>query len=257
MTDFTQEEISFSSQILNASLNIKIAYPVQQTALTCIYLLDANYFFDDSPGLLDEFLKRGPGMLHTVQTLMAQQAIPPSMLIGIGYTEEQRNPFTRDNADLFYNFFKQEFIPYIESHYPVSKIGSDRVIFGYSSSAHFSMYTLMDDVYRHQMNFGKFISIAGVYYPWLLAYQSEEKISQDRASFSFDGRKLYMAIGSEDEKDQLRKHFHPFVAKLQERHYEDFQWTNEIYDGYSHYYIPEDAFRNGLIWLFSDRRPNQ
>ena len=252
MTSYKLEEFTFTSHILQSSLNIKIAVPNLAIPLTSIYLLDANYFFDDSPGYLDDLLVRGPGMLSIVQVLTTEKKIPPSILIGIGYTEEQRDPYTRDHADLFYMFIKDELIPYIEDHYPVSKHGKDRVLFGYSSSGHFSMYALMDDVLNYQTTFGKFISIAGVYYPWLLAYQIEEKINEENQAFSFAGKKLYMAIGSNDEKERLRKHYHPFVKKLKERNYQNFHWINEIYDGYSHYDIPEIAFQNGLIWLFSE-----
>jgi enterochelin esterase-like enzyme len=250
------QEFPLYSQILQETLTIKIALPegydpASDQRYTSIYILDANYFFDDAPGLLDEYLVRGDGMTKIVRSLEIEGKIPQAILVGIGYTEEQRDRFTRDNAGKFYVFFKDELIPLIESSYLVSKSGQDRVLFGYSSSGHFSTYALFADVSNSQMTFSKFISIAAVYYPELAVYALEEKLYEEKCSCSFSGRSLYVAIGSDDSKTRLLNEHRNFTNKLVSRGYAEFNLIHEEFTGKGHYDIPEVAFKEGLIRLFS------
>ncbi|MBI9050853.1 MAG: hypothetical protein JEZ00_15640 [Anaerolineaceae bacterium] len=247
------------SNLLQENITLKISLPdeykeTQVSTYTSIYLLDANYFFDDAPGLLDDYLVRGPGMCNIVHQLTSEGKIPCSVLIGIGYTEEQRDQFTRTRPEQFLKFFKEELIPLVESKFSVGKSAMDRVLFGYSSSAHFSTFALMDNVYHGNQTFSKYISISGVYYEELEAYKLEEKINQQRASSSFSGKSLYMAIGSVDDKTRLVEHHSTFINKLQYRNYKNFNWVSEIYEGKGHYDIPEVAFAKGLTWLFSHEK---
>ena len=72
---------SISSQKVNGRINIEIALPQgyedsSDKEYNSIYLLDANYFFDDAPGTLDYLLKRGKGMTNIVQGLTDEGKIP-------------------------------------------------------------------------------------------------------------------------------------------------------------------------------------
>jgi len=61
MTTPSYQNFSFSSKKLQDSVSIEIALPEEYDEFpnreyTSIYLLDANYFFDEAPGTLDEYL---------------------------------------------------------------------------------------------------------------------------------------------------------------------------------------------------------
>lgn len=256
MKTTSYQKISLYSQKMKDNISIEIALPDEyykfpSKEFTSIYLLDANYFFDETPGTLDEFLERGEGMTKIVQSLSADGKIPPSILIGIGYTETQRMKFTIDDVTNFYNFFLDELIPEIESKYRVSKSGKDRVLFGYSGSAHFSTYALLYDVYTGAETFNKFISISGVYDNSLKTYKLEEKIFKELNTNTFSGRHLFIAVGTDDPKVELLNNHRSFTQRLTGRGYTDFKLTSTEFSGKGHYDIPEFAFSEGLICLFS------
>lgn len=250
------QQFTLHSQILQESLSIEVALPetydeLPQQEYSSIYLLDANYFFDDAPGTLDEYLDRGEGMVNIVQSLTKTGNIPPCILIGIDYTEDQRMKFTVDEVSNFYRFFTDELIPAIESRYRVRRRGKDRVLFGYSGSAHFSTYALLYDVYTGAETFNKFISISGIYDRSLETYQLEERIFRELDSNAFSGRYLFVAVGADDPKVELYNAHREFTEKLTGRGYSGFNLTSIEFAGKGHYDIPEFAFSEGLIWLFS------
>ncbi len=248
---------SIYSQIVQDNISIEIALPDAYAAFpdkeyTSIYLLDADYFFDDAAGTLDYLLERGEGMTKIVQTLTEQEKIPPSVLIGIRYSEIQRTQLTMYEAENFYAFFTDELIPEIEAKCNVSKSGKDRVLFGYSSSAHFSTYALMYDVYTGVETFNKFISISGVYGSTLEPYKLEEKIFQELGADAFSGRSLFIAVGASDANTELLKNHKVFAEKLTGRGYAEFHLSSRVFPGRGHYDVPEYAFSKGLIWVFSE-----
>jgi len=257
MTTPSYQNFSFSSKKLQDSVSIEIALPEEYDEFpnreyTSIYLLDANYFFDEAPGTLDEYLVRGEGMIKIVQSLTEIGEIPPSILIGIDYTEEQRVKFTIEDVTNFHEFFTDELIPEIEAKFRVSKSGKDRVLFGYSGSAHFSTYVLLYDVYSGAETFTKFISISGIYDSSLETYKLEEKIFQELDTNTFSERSLFIAVGEDDPKVELLNAHRSFTEKLISRGYTDFKLTSTEFSGRGHYDIPEFAFSEGLIWLFSE-----
>ncbi|MCP4421850.1 MAG: alpha/beta fold hydrolase [Chloroflexi bacterium] len=245
-------------QNVPGSLLIRIALPNEyenypDKEYNTIYLLDANYFFDESPGILDYLLERGEGMTKIVQTLTENGAIPPSILIGIGYTEEQRNIFTTNQAENFYSFFTDELIPEIESKCRVSKSGQDRTLFGYSGSAHFSTFALMQDVYTGVETFSKFISISGVYDSYQKAVQLEETIFQELDAPAFSGKTLFIAVGADDPKTALLTAHREFTEILVGRDYANFNLYSTELAGKGHYDIHEFAFSEGLTWVFFEQ----
>ncbi len=242
------------SQILGDILEVKIALPesyndLPQQKYSSIYLLDASYFFDDDPGTLDEYLVRGEGMTNIVHDLIKERKIPPSILIGIDYSEEQRMKYCLEEAPSFYRFFTEELIPVMESKFRVSKQAKDRVLFGYSGSGHFSTYALLNDVYAGAETFGRFISISGVYDPSLPACQLEETIFTEMGENAFKDRNLYMALGADDPKEELANAHREFAKKLTGRGYSRFNLKSVEFPGKGHYDIPEFGFREGLIQL--------
>ena len=247
----------FYSQKLQDTISVEIALPdgydeSPNKAYTSIYLLDANYFFDDEPGILDGYLIRGEGMTKIVRSLAANGKIPSSILIGIGYTEDQRSKFTLEDVTGFYKFFVDELIPEIESKYRVSKSGKDRVLFGYSGSAHFSTYAFLNDVYTGVETFNKVISVSGVYFDSLEVYNLEEKVFRKIGNGSFSRKSLFIAVGAEDPKVELLNAHRAFSKKLSDRGYAGFNLFCKELPGKGHYDIPEFAFSEGLTCLFAE-----
>ena len=191
-------------------------------------------------------------MSNIVQTLTKSGDIPPAVLIGIGYTEEQRTDLTINGVPSFYEFFTEELIPQIEEKCNVSASSKDRVLFGYSASAHFSTYVLMNDIYTGVETFNKFISISGVYDSFKKATKLEEKIFQELGENAFSGKSLFIAVGEEDANAALLKSHRSFTEKLVGRSYPDFRLKSLEYAGKGHYDIPEFAFSEGLTWIFSE-----
>lgn len=246
---------SILSEILKDTLTIEIALPVGyenniDKEYNTIYLLDANYFFDEFEGSLDFLLKRGEGMTNIVKRLTESGDIPPSILIGIGYTEQQRSLFTMNEVSNFYDFLSKELIPYIESRLRASKSINDRLLFGYSGSAHFSTYVLLQDANKKQQTFNKFISISGVYKERTKVYNLEEKLSSDNNQNVFAGKRLFMGIGDRDPKKELLNAHRIFTKKLVNRGYSNFRLFNTEFTGRGHYDIPEIGFEEGLKWMF-------
>ncbi len=251
-------DFSISSQKLEDDLSIQIALPEEyqdfpDREYNSIYLLDASYFFTET-GTLDYLMEdRGEGMAKIVQDLTQNGQIPPSVLIGIGYTEAQRGRFTMGRqVPNFYEFFTDELIPEIESKCRVSKSAKDRVLFGYSGSAQFSTYALMYDAYTGSETFNKFISISGVYDRYQPVYALEEEIFQELDKDVFAGKSLFIAVGANDPKTKLLNDHRAFTEKLMGRGYTDFRLYSTEFPGRGHYDIPEFAFAEGMIWMFGE-----
>jgi enterochelin esterase-like enzyme len=189
-------------------------------------------------------------MTKIVQDLTRGGKISPSILIGIGYSEEQRSRLTLDAPAAFYAYFRQELIPQIESKFRVGRSGRDRLLFGYSGSAHFSTYTLFADVCAGVETFNKIISISGVYSTELEAARIEEKLFTEQGACSFAGRSLFIAVGSDDPKDWLLDAHRMFTQRLANRGYTEFNLIITEFPGKGHYDIPEFGFREGLLGIY-------
>ncbi|MHA2249956.1 MAG: alpha/beta hydrolase-fold protein, partial [Candidatus Kariarchaeaceae archaeon] len=139
-------DYSFDSKQMQASIQIKLSLPDgfksnPDKEYNTIYLLDAAYFFEEI-GSLDTLFgdSRKGGMKTILQSLIDNETVKPSVLVGIKYDETVRNRYVINNAAQLYSFFELELIPDIESRCRVSTSAEDRTIIGYSSSAHFTTY---------------------------------------------------------------------------------------------------------------------
>ena len=217
-----------------------------------MYVLDAHYFFDADEGTLDFLLERGEGMTNIVKKLTDSKDIPPTILIGIGYTERQRHSFTMGKVDAFHAFFREDLIPRIESEFRASKKPYDRLLFGYSASAHFSTYVLLNDARYKTDTFGKFISISGVYGTKTETYKLEEDLAKAEDTELLSGKSLFIGIGGLDAKLALLKAHREFVKKLVDRKYKGVNLRSTEFQNHGHYDVPEFAFEEGLKWIFRE-----
>jgi predicted alpha/beta superfamily hydrolase len=243
------------SEHVNGDLTIQIAFPKgyddSTTEYQSIYLLDGNYFFNETCGL-EYLIEPEEGMAKIVQRLIDQEKIPPSILIGIGYTETQRTSYTGINSLNFHHFFTEELIPEIESRYKVSKSADDRILFGYSGSAHFSTYALLYETYNANKTFDKFISISGAYDLLTPIIDLEEDLYNDFGNDRFTNQSLFIGIGQNDPKTSLVNAHTEFTEKFLGRNHINLRLTNIVFEGKGHYDIPEFAFQEAMIWLFAE-----
>lgn len=248
------EEFHLFSPVGGGLLTIKIALPDNYAAaenLQSIYLSDANYFFTKS-GSLDNLLDNEEGMTDITSRLIENQQIPSAVLIGIGYTEDQRMALTLNGAESYYTFIKDKLIPEIESRCKVSTSPDDRIFFGYSASGHFSTFTLMNDVYNEVHTFNKYISLAGVYDPSfgftdIKALNMLQDITNEKGLSAFSGRYFYCGVGTEDD---LLFGNRNITDILIDRDYQNFNFNYKEYTGFGHYDIPEIGYEDGMKWLF-------
>ena len=152
----------------------------------------------------------------------------------------------------FHHFFTEELIPEIESRFKVSKSADDRILFGYSGSAHFSTYALFYETYHSNKTFDKFISISGVYDSITPAYDLEELLYDDFGRDVFTNQSFFIGIGQNDPKTTLVTAHTEFTEIFVGRNYTNLRLSNLVFEGKGHYDVFEFAFEEAMIWLFQN-----
>lgn len=135
-----KEEILFNSQILGYQVTYSVYLPANCSAmgkLPSLYVTDGYEYMQPRLG----------NMITILDNLLADKKIKPIIAIFI----DHREPINRSNNKRmdelamnprYLDFFTKEFIPFIESHYPVEVTSSSRAIMGSSmgglSAAYFA-----------------------------------------------------------------------------------------------------------------------
>ena len=135
-----KEEILFNSKTLGYQITYSVYLPAHYATmgkLPSLYVTDGYEYMQPRLG----------NMITILDNLLADKKIKPIVVIFI----DQREPINRSNNKRmdelamnpkYLDFFTQEFIPYIESHYPVESTSSSRAIMGSSmgglSAAYFA-----------------------------------------------------------------------------------------------------------------------
>jgi predicted alpha/beta superfamily hydrolase len=222
-----------------------------------IYLLDGDWYFDGSHWRMPD-----NGVKGIVHTLSYQGLIPESIVVGIGYPEENHRErdflYPKDviseesgGGNNFYDFIKDELIPYIDAHYNTSL---ERTLIGHSYGGYFTMYAFFK--YRHgDFLFTNFIAISPANYyhdNYLLLRETLMRDAlKDDTSDGILPLKVYMAVGAL-EWDKMQKGFNDMVEWLERRNYSGFEFKYKRFYGLDHTSIVTPAIKSGLIWIFSD-----
>ena len=135
-----KEEILFNSKTLGYQITYSVYLPAHYGTmgkLPSLYVTDGYEYMQPRLG----------NMITILDNLLADKKIKPIIVIFI----DHREPINRSNNKRmeelamnpkYLDFFAQEFIPYIESHYPVELSSSSRAIMGSSmgglSAAYFA-----------------------------------------------------------------------------------------------------------------------
>lgn len=211
--------------------------PGASVRVPAIYLLDGGFLF--------------PMLSGYFNYLRSEAVVPEACIIGISYGASnfdegnfRSSDYTAPSptaahyggAKKFQQFLKEQVIPLIESNYPVDP--HQRILFGQSIGGQFVIYSAMT---QPTLFSGHIASNPALHNN--LAYFLKPHHSPGAYS------KLVVLRGSEDEP-RFRE---PATAWMD-------HWLSQtdqlpvilearVLDGYGHFSIPPESFRQGLIWL--------
>ncbi|OGU60815.1 MAG: hypothetical protein A2V66_08660 [Ignavibacteria bacterium RBG_13_36_8] len=144
------------------------------------------------------------------------------------------------NAPKFFEFIKEELIPFIESNYKASR--TDRTLMGSSFGGLFTLYTFLN----HTGLFNRYVLTSpalgwdnGIIYKYENNYAEKNK---DLPA------KLYMAVGGLESN---LPDFEKFAQQLQNRNYNEFEMGTRILEGIGHSGSKAEGFTRGLQFVFS------
>ncbi|HPR42389.1 MAG TPA: alpha/beta hydrolase-fold protein [Candidatus Methanofastidiosa archaeon] len=210
-----------------------------------VYLLDADWFFDDSYRIDNNGVR---GMVYNLEN---GGIMPPTVLVGIGYAES--NERARDFGQYpenFYYFLKYEISDFLEDEIGLD-LDSEKTLIGYSSAGLFSFYAL----FRGDLYFDNYVMVSSPIYSPL--YGVEKALLSDELSFynrfrdTFLDIKIFMAVGG-DEEERFTSSHEDMVSRINAKEYKGLSLEDRIYYGKNHTSIVFDAFIDALAWLFSD-----
>lgn len=124
----------------------------------------ANYKADGPPNALlilfdGEDLPDDPYQLTTLNNLIAAAKIPPTVAVFVNNVPRRRLVDLVANAE-FADFMAKELLPWVRSHYNVTKDPQQTVLTGYSAGGLASTYVAL----RHSEVFGNVLSLSGAFW---------------------------------------------------------------------------------------------
>ena len=124
----------------------------------------ANYKADGPPNALlilfdGEDLADDPYQLTTLNNLIAAAKIPPTVAVFVNNVPRRRLVDLVANAE-FADFMATELLPWVRSHYNVTKDPKQTVVTGYSAGGLASAYVAL----RHSEVFGNVLSLSGAFW---------------------------------------------------------------------------------------------
>ncbi len=207
-----------------------------------MYLLDGDWYFDGSHWRMPD-----NGVKGIVRTLSYNKLIPESIVVGIGYPEENnRGRDFLQNYNNFYAFLKNELIPFIDENYNTDVTG--RTLIGHSDGAFFTLHAFFQ-CGKPDNPFTNFIAISGDFTKVNDVLFAEEMALHQRSKVV--PASLYMAVGGQEEERFISSN-RQMAEILEKRDYKDFRITFKEYYGLDHGTIVSFAIQDGLLWIFSD-----
>ena len=193
---------------------------------------------------------------YVIRNLITNKQVPPVITVGIGYvtSEDQRERDYLDGFESFYQFVKNQLIPFIDKHYKTNP--SNRILYGYSYGGLAIMQTLYK--YGEDKSTMPFKGlIAGS--PALLWRKGAKSFHQSNEQKLWKGSNklplnLYMCMGSK-EGPWMVPPFKKMVKKLERRNYPDLNLMPVINEGRDHHSNKRICFREGHLWLLNQSLP--
>lgn len=232
---FQTEERKLDARLVGREYQLAVwlpeNYASSQQRYPVIYLLDGDIFFGMAANLTP-FLN----MLDNV---------PESIIVGINYNIRSYEEFFQlreldfkipevqdappnSHADLFLATLKQEIIPFIEANYHADP--NERIIYGYSSSGFFVLYTLCHEpnLFRYYLAGSGDLDLS---YPYMITHD-QKLVSREKIN-PID---IYLSVGRlEDGSMQSSlSSFEELVNVIKAKNYPSIQLITEIYESEKH-----------------------
>ncbi|MHA1476197.1 MAG: alpha/beta hydrolase, partial [Promethearchaeota archaeon] len=227
--------------------------PNQTIGYHVIYLLDGDWLFGGSyPTLIGE-----GGIAKLVYDLGNSGAIPQSILVAIGEISIEDGVNNRNRDFLyepfnFFNFIKDELIPYIDNNYNTNP-ESGRTLMGHSHGGFFTMYALCQ---YNNTPFTNFISSSGDFTKEDGLIYTEESLMHERIEADLNlNVSLYMGVGGVEEY-RFEESNREMTEILNNRSYVNFKFHSEVYLELIHEDVAYPNMNDGLQWVFSSKKIN-
>jgi predicted alpha/beta superfamily hydrolase len=212
-----------------------------------VVVFDGDYFFDPAVAAYHTLRKKG--------------AIPPLLLVGVGYGKPFGDPGNRRGRDYtptpsseepgsggareFLAYFSSELWPTLTKRFPID--AEQGVLAGHSLSALFVLYA----AFQSQPILRR--AIIGAPSIWwdnrsVLAHLSRLRDAQDRLP-----AELYVGVGVEETPSMLGD-LSLFDAQIRARPFADLHITRQCFPDRDHYNLVPDLFTGGLGHLFGGKR---
>lgn len=191
-----------------------------------LYIIDGNQYFVYSS--------------EPYGSLVWSNLVKEHMTVSVAYLPEQGNKRRRDfqtgeRAADFIRFFREELIPFVESHYRTSK--EDRTLFGHSLGGQFTLYTLLTAT----DTFDNYIVSAPAVNDDILALEEQYASTHDDMQagvFLASGEHDHLTVGARKFVDQFEQREYPGLAF-------DYLYTRNGYHGT----VQPSAYIEGLRFL--------
>jgi predicted alpha/beta superfamily hydrolase len=230
------------------AVSLPESYASSQHRYPVVYLLDGDLVF---------------GMASNLSpTLNWLSNVPELIIVGINYGIQSYQEFFQlreldfkipevtdapsdSHADRFLAALKQEIIPFIESEYRINP--SERIIYGYSSSGFFVIYSLVNEpgLFRSYLAGSGDTDLSSPY----MQTHDQKLVSREKK----DKIDLFLSIGGlEDGSSQSSlSSFHDLVAAIEARNYPGVRLITEVYENEGHGAMgTASTYLNGLRKCF-------
>ena len=238
------------SKALATDYQIYVADPGERStagALPAVVIFDGDYFFDPA--------------VAAYRALRAKRAVPPMLMVGVGYGKPFGDPENRRGRDYtptasseepgsggareFLEYLSSELWPTLTKRHSID--GEQSVLAGHSLSALFVLYA----AFQSQPILRR--AIIGAPSIWwdnrsVLAHLSRLRDVQDRLP-----AELYVGVGTEETPSMLGD-LSLFDAQLRARPFADLRITTQRFPDRDHYNLVPDLFAGGLSHLFGGKR---
>ena len=212
-----------------------------------IYLLDGDWYFDDSSRMIDD-----GGVAGIAASLSDGGRIPESIVVGIGYVDFSAR--ARDfhwRPEKFHAFLVDELIPYIDEEYNTDE-NSARTLIGHSSGGYFTLYAFFQYDENGHNPFQQFVAISGDFnrMDWALFNEESRMNRRIGEEVPINGT-LYLAVGGQEETRFVTSN-KDMAQKLESRHYDGLRFKSRKYGSEDHMSIVTPAVWAGLLWVFGE-----
>jgi predicted alpha/beta superfamily hydrolase len=188
-----------------------------------------------------------------VHYLTYQKIIPPVIVAGIGYTEENDAGQVRTvdfliRPENFLKEIKEEIIPRVEKAYPVDP--SRRILFGSSLGGRFTVFAFLTNLLQSDATFAGFLGGS----PYLAGSNVFSLAKELTARQRTINAGLYLAYGANESESEYHSPNNTLFKLLENNNLQDFRFFHHVYPNADHFDTTRLTLIDGLRLLLGDER---